>query len=160
MRLACHRPKALSRRLTFGVTCAWLLVAAFATGAAVLSGHPPPASAAPANPEPLTGGQVFDALRDAGLTQGTPLSLPVGRGTPSGPPATEREALAFEIPGLAGAGGRILVYDDDARLQAKAAWFRRVDVAVLNYANVIVWLDPALPSLRVESYRRALQALP
>jgi hypothetical protein len=119
------------------------------------------ASAAPPAAElGLTSGQVVAALRQAGLSVEGLRQQPVGgSASPSGPPATEREAWGFEIAGLAPRGGRILIFADDRPLQQKAAWFRRAGASVIGYRNVILWLDPAVEPGQVARYRAALEEL-
>lgn len=112
----------------------------------------------PAAGPPLTAQEVIDALRLAGLSVDNLRQQPVG-GSPSGPPATEREAWAFSIPTVAPSGARILVFADDERLNKKAAWFRRAEATVIVVRNVIVWLDPGIDGPVAAGYRRALQGM-
>ncbi len=109
----------------------------------------------------LSAAQVAAAFRTAGLPMDNLRQQPVGGGSPSGPPQTEREAWAFSVPGVAPSGGRILVFSDDDKLHKKAAWFNRVGVgaAVLVHGNVILWLDPAMDPGDVARYRQVLQGL-
>jgi hypothetical protein len=117
------------------------------------------ADAALSSDQPFEGQQVIGALRSAGLVTNGARPLPTGYETPSGPPITEREAWAFDIPAVEGPGGRVLVFADDARLQLKAAWFRRLGVNVLVYRNVMLWLDPNLPADEVARYRQVLEGI-
>ena len=116
---------------------------------------PPPAASV------LTAAEIATAFRAAGLAVDDLRQQPVGRGSPSGPPQTEREAWGFSIPELAPSGGRILVFADDAKLQKKAAWFKRAGAGatVLAHRNVILWLDPALEPRVAARYRRVLQGV-
>jgi hypothetical protein len=113
---------------------------------------PPPAG------QLLTATAVLTALQQAGLPVENAREDPLGS-SPSGPPATEREAWSFAIPSVAPSGGRIMVFEDDRKLQVKGAWFRRAGATVAVHRNVILWLDPALDPSEAARYRQALQRL-
>jgi hypothetical protein len=106
----------------------------------------------------ITAAEVISAFQAAGLPVDNPRQQPV-RSSPSGPPATEREAWAFSIPAVAPSGGRILVFDVDERLNKKAAWFRRSGATVTVAGNIILWLDPGVEGQLAARYRQALRAL-
>ena len=112
-------------------------------------------------PRLLTAAEVVAALQRAGLAVDAPRPQPGGPRGPSGPPATEREAVGFSVPDLAPSGGRILVFADADALRKKAAWFERAGAGatVLAHRNVILWLDPAMAPHEAARYRQALQAL-
>jgi hypothetical protein len=113
------------------------------------------AQAAP-GARPLSAAEVVSAFRQAGLPAEDVREDPLGS-SPSGPPATEREAWSFAVPSVAPSGGRILVFEDDRRLQLKGAWFRRSGATVVVHLNVILWLDPAIDPSEAARYRQALQ---
>ncbi len=106
----------------------------------------------------FTAQEVTDILRQAGLTVTDIRQEPVGRGSASGPPITEREAWEFSLPGLGQRGGRILVFADNASLQKKAKWYKSVGVEgqIITKGNIILWIDPAVSPSEVARYHRAL----
>lgn len=110
---------------------------------------------------PLTGDAVTVAFRASRLPMIDLRQEPVTQRGPSGAPVTEREVWAFRVPGVEPSGGRILVFADDAALQQKADWFRRVGAEpyITIYGNVILWLDPGLSPQETGRYRAALTRL-
>lgn len=142
------------RRRALGLTVAIVVLAL--GGVVGLDRHREAIAQSPSS-RVLTGDAVIAAFRAAGLAVEDP--RPQSRASsPSGPPATEQEAIEFRIPGVEG-GGRIYVFADTEKLNKKAAWFRRSGATVITVSNVIVWLDPALPADVAARYRQALQGL-
>jgi hypothetical protein len=106
----------------------------------------------------LTATKVVSAFRAAGLPVNN-LHQESLYGGPSGPPATEKEVWRFSIPEVAPSGGKIMIFSNNARRDAKAFWFKQVHVNVAVYKNVILWLDNRLSASRVAAYRHALMGL-
>lgn len=137
------------------------IAVALLAGGVLYGGRGAVASAPPVAAGPLTAAEVIAAFAAAGLAVDDARQQPVGRGGASGPPLTEREAWAFSVPGLAPSGGRILIFDEDEKLNKKAAWFRRAgaEAMIVAHHNVILWLDPALEPREAARYRQALRGL-
>jgi len=112
----------------------------------------------------LTAADVTTALLGSGLNVQDVTAEPVA-GSPSGPPATEREALRFVIDPAPSTGvdhpltGRVLVFADAHALQQKADWFRRSGVTVVQHRNVLVWLDSELDAASLARYRETVAGL-
>jgi hypothetical protein len=104
----------------------------------------------------LSAAEVVTAFQGAGLPVEDTRQDPLGS-SPSGPPSAEREAWSFAVPSVAPSGGRILVFEDDRKLQVKGAWFRRSGATVAVHRNVILWLDPAIDPSEAARYRQALR---
>jgi hypothetical protein len=152
-------PAPAPRRLPH--TAALALALALALAALVLlvvaRGGDARAQAAPGD-RLLSAADVVAAFRQEGLLLADVREDPPGS-SPSGPPASEREAWSFAVPDVAPSGGRILVFEDDRKLQVKGAWFRRAGATVAVHQNVILWLDPAIDPSEAARYRQALQRL-
>ncbi len=110
---------------------------------------------------PLTGDAVTASFRASRLPMTDLRQEAMVQRGPSGAPTTEREVWAFRIPGVEPSGGRILVFADDAALQTKADWFRRVgaEQSITIHGNVILWLDPGVSALEATHYRAAVTRL-
>ncbi len=136
----------------------WAVVAALGLFGALLAISLGSRAVAQDHGRSLTRDDVVLAFRDAGLSVDDLHRQPVGS-SPSGPPATEREAYGFSVPGLAPSGGRILIFDDAEKLGRKAAWFRRSGGTAFAHHNVLLWLDPAMPKRDAARYHQALQGV-
>ena len=139
------------------LTAALVLALAALVLLVVVRGGDAPAQAAPGD-RLLSAADVVAAFQQSGLPLENVRQDPLGS-SPSGPPAVEREAWSFAVPDVAPSGGRILVFEDDRKLQVKGAWFRRAGATVAVHQNVILWLDPAIDPSEAARYRQALQRL-
>lgn len=147
-------------RRTVGVLLIVALLAVGATTSLAQARDPGATSDVGPTQQFVSGADVVDALRGAGLSVTDVTAEPVA-GSPSGPPATEREALRFTVANGPDhpLTGRVLVFADAHGLQQKANWFRRAGVTVVQHRNVLVWLDADLDAQTLARYRQAVAGM-